>query len=108
MWFRKLKNIPFDEAVNGLDAVVCCARVQALHAPQDCIFMHLSMPQCDGIDATHRIRSLGITWTIVACTANAFVEDKSQDKLAGTTHWLNKPVLRRQLQQILQECLDFR
>jgi len=62
----------------------------------DMIFMDLQMPNLDGINATRRIRELGIPKAkvipIVAMTANAFQEDIENCLSNGMNDHLGKPL----------------
>jgi len=62
----------------------------------DLILMDINMPEMDGIEATHRIRELGITEgekiPIVALTANIHREEVDGYLAAGMDDYLSKPV----------------
>ncbi len=60
--------------------------------PFDLIFMDLGLPGLDGIGATRRVRSLGITTPIIALTANAYEEDRRACLSAGMNDFLTKPI----------------
>ncbi|PIE14087.1 MAG: hybrid sensor histidine kinase/response regulator [Rhodobacterales bacterium] len=86
-------------AVNGVEAVEMAAEL----AP-DLIFMDMSMPEMDGLEATRAIRQLDIPQPpIVALTANAFASDKDACKKAGMTGFLTKPLRKKELFAVLAE-----
>ena len=86
--------------------------VEALQAGPgvDVVLMDLRMPVMDGLAATRAIRA----WEqaegrercpIVACTANAYEEDRRTCAEAGMDHFLVKPIAYHELYQVLQRWL---
>lgn len=82
-------------AENGLEAVA--------HAKKhrfDVIFMDVSMPEMDGLEATRRIRVMPEplnTVPIIALTANAAASDKAEFMAAGMNDYLSKPVRKTEI-----------
>jgi PAS domain S-box-containing protein len=84
----------------------------------DCILMDVQMPEMDGIEATHHIRSLAdpvkANIPIIALTANALKGDSEKYLAAGMTDYLAKPfdeerlfrVISRNLTRIAQASPD--
>ncbi len=72
----------------------------------DLVFMDMSMPVLNGIDATREIRARG-DWQpkIVALTANAFSSDREACIAAGMDGFLSKPVRKADLLACLAEHL---
>ncbi len=78
-------------AANGREAIDLANR-----EPYDLILMDVSMPEMDGLTASRQIRSLNEahpnrTVPIVALTAHALEEDRTQFLAAGMTDILTKP-----------------
>ncbi len=83
-------------ASNGEQALAKCSE----HGEFDLILIDLQMPVMDGITATMRIREdelVAPEIPIIALTANAFVENRSQCTEAGMNGFLAKPITIRDL-----------
>jgi len=77
-----------DMVADGREAVDA-----SLAGDYDLIFMDIRMPNMSGKEATQKIRLAAIRQpTIVAVTANAFDEDKSQALSAGMDGFITKPI----------------
>ncbi len=92
-------------AANGLEAVEYFKR-----GDFDLILMDMQMPEMDGLEATHTIRSLEEkeklpAIPIIALTANAMAEDKQQCFDAGMNAYLSKPFTPKQLQETVKDIL---
>ncbi|MBI5382978.1 MAG: response regulator [Opitutae bacterium] len=84
-----------DLAVDGREAIECCAR---LHP--DVILMDVHMPELDGHAAARQIRQqtgdARRPW-IIALTAGAMLEDRDKAFAAGMNDFLGKPVRGHEL-----------
>ena len=92
---KYLQNLPIDLhfAKDGIEAI----EMTAEHLP-DFIFMDMSMPRMDGLEATRNIRAkTGPQPYIIALTANAFASDEAACRAAGMDEFLSKPVRKQQL-----------
>ena len=89
-----------DVAGNGLQAI---AALEA--ATYDLVLMDVQMPECDGLEATRRIRE---RWPgtagprIVAITANAMAGDREACLAAGMNDYLSKPISVEELTMALE------
>ena len=76
--------------------------------PPDIIFMDISMPKLDGLQAAQVIRSLdeirGVYTPIIALTAHAMPGDETRILAAGMDHYLSKPV---RLQSVVDHLRHF-
>lgn len=72
----------------------------------DIIFMDMQMPQVDGIQATRMIRAQerrDERVAIVALTANVSPEDRAQCAAAGMDDFIEKPLVKEALAQVLRK-----
>ena len=92
---KYLKGLPLDVhfAHDGGEAVETANSI----AP-DLIFMDMSMPEMDGLEATKRIRASPLLQPhIIALTANAFASDREACFAAGMDDFLAKPLKKADL-----------
>jgi CheY-like chemotaxis protein len=95
-----------DLVVNGLEAI---RAVQ--DRDYDLVFMDLLMPECDGIEATRRIRAEvapGRQPRIVAMTANALEGDRERCFEVGMDDYISKPVKRDEVAAALARTVAAR
>ena len=72
----------------------------------DLILMDIHMPEMDGLQAIHLLRSEGQTLPIVALTALASPEDEQMCLRAGANAFLSKPFDPARLEQLLQDSVS--
>ena len=75
----------------------------------DAVLMDLQMPVLDGLQASVQIRQLNnerANTTIIAVTANAFVEDREKCLAAGMNDFLSKPITRSKLLNTIARNLN--
>lgn len=91
-------------AKDGLEALE-----EVTKRPYDCILMDCHMPNCDGYEATRRLRqfdSVDIrTMPIIAMTASAIRGDREKCLAAGMSDYLSKPVKSGALESTLVKWL---
>ena len=90
-----------DIANNGKEAVEVLK-----HQSYDLVLMDIQMPDLDGLEATKQIRAtLNIHQPyIVAMTANAMQGDKEKCLAVGMDDYISKPISKRDLLAVLQQC----
>jgi two-component system sensor histidine kinase/response regulator len=86
-------------ANNGVEAVKLFKELKP-----DMVFMDMSMPQMDGVEATMRIREeeclmQAPACPIIALTANAMSHDRERCERAGMNGFLAKPIKKAQLME---------
>ena len=91
-------------AENGQEAL---DRLIAHQDTFDLILMDMQMPIMGGLEATAKIRQMapfkGLP--IVAMTANAMLGDREMCMEAGMDDYLSKPILAKDLEEILHQLL---
>jgi len=97
-----LKNwgIPFDEAVNGQQAVALTRQNK-----YDLILMDIRMPEMDGYEATEFIMKSNPDQKIVALTASSKSVEIQKIKSAGMSAFLQKPFDEEDLVKIILDLL---
>ena len=90
-----------DVAQTGKEVVMALQR-----QPYDLVLMDVQMPEMDGLEATQAIRSAPHIEQpyIVAMTAHAMQGDRLDCLSAGMNDYIRKPVRRRDLAAVLQQC----
>ncbi len=95
-----------DLAVDGVQALNMCRQ-----RAYDLVFMDLQMPNMDGYEATTAIRAeegLNQNVPIIALTANAFYDVKSQCLKIGMNDFLAKPYKKALLGELLANWLTLK
>jgi PAS domain S-box-containing protein len=77
---------------DGQQAVSAALAATANGRPFDVILMDMHMPVIDGFEATSQLRAAGYRGTIIALTADARSEDRSECLRCGCDEHLSKPV----------------
>jgi len=73
--------------------------------PYCLIFMDIHMPVMDGLEATSKLVSMGVTIPIIALTANIMSDDLEMYKSSGMIDYIGKPFTSQDLWQCLQKYL---
>ncbi len=73
----------------------------ALAHQYDVILMDIQMPVMDGHEAVRTLRAKGYSRPIVALTAHAMKEERERAVLSGFSHFLTKPIHRKNLIDLL-------
>lgn len=99
---RQLESLGYkaDVVANGQEVLDLLQQVR-----YDLILMDCQMPVMDGYEATRRLRQQerrsGHRTVVIAITANAMQEDRERCLQAGMDDYLSKPVLKEDLQRLL-------
>lgn len=86
-------------ANNGIEALDLLERDDEF----DLIFMDISMPKMDGLEATRRLRQKNIQIPIIALTAHSVNDEKETYLAAGINEVVMKPARSKQLTKIINE-----
>lgn len=104
--FRKMLkdvNIDLTLTMNGVEAVAAFEKDEF-----DLIFMDISMPEMDGMEASTVIRKIETDRgsppvPIIAMTAHAMEGDEERIKEAGLSHYLTKPLNKKKIHALIEE-----
>lgn len=91
-----------DMAMNGEQAVLRIEDAIRAGIHYDIVFLDVQMPRMDGLEAARIIRTqLGYPYPIVSLTAYADADSAQQCRDAGMNDFLEKPVNRERLREVL-------
>jgi CheY-like chemotaxis protein len=88
-------------ASNGAEALELYSTIEP-----DIILMDMKMPVMDGLEATRRLREMGVTIPIIALTAFAYDNDRSVALLSGCTDYITKPYRAETLRKTISKLLN--
>ena len=97
-----------DIAEDGAEAIEKIEQAIDDEDPYSIILMDLQMPNVDGMEATRKLRQLGVTneaLPIIAVTAHAYQEDIKACHAAGMQDHLGKPIIKDDLGRVLEKWL---
>ncbi len=98
-------NVDLDFANNGYEVVE-----KFRTGTYDLVFMDISMPELDGMEATRMIRALEVAENrgripIIALTAHAMSGDEERFIAAGMDHYMTKPLKKARIAAKIQEVM---
>lgn len=97
-----------DIAEDGAEAIEKIEQANDEEDPYAIILMDLQMPNIDGMEATRKLRRMGVTneaLPIIAVTAHAYQEDIKACHAAGMQDHLGKPIIKDDLGKVLEKWL---
>jgi PAS domain S-box-containing protein len=94
-------NIHLLRAKNGKEAVTLCRKNLGIAL----VLMDIKMPVMNGLDAARQIRKANPSLPLVAQTAYALEEDKTQIQQAGFSGYLTKPIEKEKLLDMIESLL---
>ena len=89
-------------AKNGLEAIDICKKNKKI----DLILMDIRLPDINGLDVTKSIRTFRPEIPIIAHTAYAFEGNREKALNAGCNDYIEKPVHKEQLFELIQKFLE--
>jgi PAS domain S-box-containing protein len=94
----KERGIKYKMVNNGKEAIDL-----ALKEDFDIVFMDIKMPILDGLSAIKILKEKGYKKPIVSLSANVLEEDKNEIIQSGAVDTLNKPIVPKELDNILEK-----
>jgi PAS domain S-box-containing protein len=94
-------SIQLLRAKNGKEAVALCSKNHEIAL----VLMDIKMPVMNGLDAARQIRKANPLLPLVAQTAYALEEDKTQIARAGFSGYLTKPIDKEKLLDMIESLL---
>jgi CheY-like chemotaxis protein len=96
----------YAEASTGLEALNMVRSAYEREAPFSVVLMDIEMPEMDGITATRELLQLAANGevtlpVIIGCSAFSTEEDKAAALASGMAHYLEKPVARVRLLELV-------
>jgi len=89
---------------NGREGVDAALEAERAGAPFDLLLMDIQMPVMDGYEAMRTLRAADYTRPIIALTAHVMASDHAHCREAGADAIATKPIDRRQLIALAQQC----
>jgi hypothetical protein len=86
-----------DIADDGQVGVAWAVAAKEAGTPYDVILMDVQMPVMDGLEATRKLKSRGVTAPVIAITAYATTQDRQRSLDAGCIEFVTKPIIPDQL-----------
>jgi CheY-like chemotaxis protein/HPt (histidine-containing phosphotransfer) domain-containing protein len=74
----------------------------------DLIFLDLQMPNLPGLEATRRLRGIGVQAPIIGMSASVLSQEREQCRAAGMNGFLAKPFGLKEVQEVLARYLPAR
>ena len=90
---RELRNVHFEEASNGLEAVEQLAVGHLKQAPVDLIILDLNMPDIHGLEVLKFVRSYEFYSSIpvIVLTTKSDATTRNEALAAGASSYMTKP-----------------
>ena len=102
--YGEFEGYKITEVSNGIEAIEVCKKQEF-----DLIILDIMMPRMNGLDASRTIREMkrrdARRVPIIAMSANAFVEDIINSRLAGMNVHLAKPLDAEKMIIALKQCM---
>ncbi|CAD8089115.1 unnamed protein product [Paramecium sonneborni] len=101
----KMLGYDSDLANSGFQAINLVQMRNSQHCQYRLILMDINMPQMGGLETTKRIKLQNPEITIVACSAFTDMQTKYEAQSVGMEDYLEKPINKENLIQILETYL---